>query len=147
MRMAIFKDGAVYDIAEWDGSFTWVPVSQYPPVDITNRTDVEIGTLYDGTTFSIPTPVHIPLNQQYTPQQYGQLLISQLTTLNTQRGLTPEQILTMANNFGGYFILLQTGALASFLEMIGSISVDGTIITTGLVTYFQNAIGAYLGGQ
>lgn len=146
MRMAIFKDGKVYDIAEWDGSFTWVPVSQYHPVDITNRTDVEIGTLYDGTNFSNPTPVIVPLNQQHTPQEFGQILINELSSMNSQRGLSSSQILTMANNFAGFFILLQTGALQSFLDNIGSVSIDGEIITSDVIGFFQNSIGNYLGG-
>jgi hypothetical protein len=95
----------------------------------------------------VPSPPSIPLDEQYTPSQYGQYLITQFTSLNAQRGLTSSQLFTLAQNLGPYYILLQTGALQSFLDNLGNIPIDGVLITTAIVTQFQTAVQAYLNGD
>jgi hypothetical protein len=118
------------------------------PIEIDNLNPVpQIGWTYNGTNFLppvIPTPPAIPLNQQYTPTQYGQLLISEFTASNTQRGLTAAQIFSVAQNLTAFYILLQTGSLQTFLDEIDNIPVDGVVITTAIVAQFQAAIEAYL---
>lgn len=52
-RMAMIKDGMVYDIAVWDGVSPWNP--GYLLVDVTDKPEVKIGDLYDGENFT-PAP-------------------------------------------------------------------------------------------
>lgn len=143
-KIALISANVVKNIIEWDEISSLSPYSDYIQVDVTN-VSCGPGFLYDGTNFS--SPAALPLNQQYSPQQYGQYLISQLEIMNDQRGLTSAQKLSMANSFAGFFILLQTGALQSFLDNIPSISIDGVIITNALISYFQAALQNYLNGD
>jgi hypothetical protein len=86
------------------------------------------------------------LSQTMTPAQYGQYLIDQFTAGNAQRGLTTSQLFSLAQTLGPYYILLQTGALESFLANIGNIPVDGIVITNATITQFQQAIQGYEAG-
>lgn len=109
-----------------------------------------IGWSYDGTNFTAPTPPSsppAPLNQQYTPQQYGQLLIDEFTEENKQRQLTSSQVFSLAQSLAPYYILLQCGSLEAFLDNLPNIPVDGTIITNAIITTFYNAVNAYLSGD
>jgi hypothetical protein len=89
-------------------------------------------------------PPALPLCQQYTQQQYGQLLINNFTSGNVQRGMTPDQIFIMAQSLGPYFLLLQTGSLTTFLAKLGTIPVDGVVITNAVIAQFQGYVQAYL---
>lgn len=123
-----------------DSAFTWIKCSS----------DVGPGWAYDGNSFSPPTPTSppsVPLNQQYNQIEYGQMLVDQLSEMNNSRGLTSSQMFSMAQNFGTFFILLQTGALQTFLDNLALVPVDGIIITNDLVSFFTNAIQNYLRGS
>jgi len=109
-----------------------------------------IGWSYDGTNFTGPTPPTVtpaPLNQQYTPEEYGQLLINQFTAANKERDLTSTQVFALAQNLGPYYILLQCGSLQAFLDNLSNIPVDGLVITSAIITEFNNAVSAYLAGD
>jgi hypothetical protein len=54
-RIAMIANGIVENIAAWDGESTWSPEG-VTLVDITDLPDVQIGWLYDGTTFTDPNP-------------------------------------------------------------------------------------------
>lgn len=108
------------------------------------------GSNYSGPNFSapvLPAPPTIPLNQQYAPSDYGQMLIDQFTALNQERGLTSTQLFTLAANLGPFYILLQCGSLQAFLDNLSSVPVDGVMITTAIITQFQTAVQAYLNGN
>jgi hypothetical protein len=89
----------------------------------------------------------LPLNQQYSTADYGQMLINQFTASNTQRDLTSDQLFSLASSLGPFYILLQCGSLQAFLDNLSSVPVDGTVITTAIITQFQAAINAYLAGD
>lgn len=150
MFYALVKNGVVVNTIVADADFIALIQSQYDHcVQITNEPgSPSMGWTYDGTSFSPPTPpTPLPLNQQYTQAQYGQMLIAEFTAGNAQRGLTSAELFSLASNLGPYYILLQTGSLQTFLDEIGNIPVDGTVITSTTVATFQGAIEAYLGGQ
>jgi len=87
-----------------------------------------------------------PLNQQYTQQQYGQILIARFNEANGARSLTPDQTFQIAQLLEPYFVLASTGALETLLAELPNIPVDGTLITQPLIDQFSEAIQAYLAG-
>lgn len=122
-------------------SFIWVDLTSINP-------QPGIGWTYNGTTFIAPTlPATPPLNQQYSPADYGQMLIDQFTASNSQRGMTSTQLFQLASNLSPFYILLQCGSLQAFLDNLSSIPVDGVMITTAIITQFQEACEAYLAGD
>lgn len=149
--MALILSGVVINIVSWDGVSPWTPDPSYTVVDITSQPQVAIGWSYDGTNFTAPIlpppPPPLPLNQQYTASEYGQYLIDQFTEFNTQRSLTSASLFALALNLGPFYILLQCGSLQAFLDNLSNIPVDGTVITTDIITQFQTAIQAYLAGD
>ena len=125
----------------FDPSFTWIDISSVTP-------QPGIGWTYNGTTFTAPTPpATLPLNQQYDAATYGQMLIDQFTASNSQRGMTSTQLFQLASNLGPFYILLQCGSLQAFLDNLSSVPVDGVMITTAIITQFQEACEAYLAGD
>ena len=87
-----------------------------------------------------------PLNEQYTKPEFGQSLIDRFSVANTERGLTSDELFLLAQNLGPYYLLLQIGALQTFYDKLGTIPVDGVVITQGVIDEFKQAVGAYLGG-
>ena len=149
--MALILNGVVVNTVSWDGVSSWTPDPSYTVVNVTSQPQVAIGWSYDGTNFTAPiappSPPPLPLNQQYTASEYGQYLIDQFTAVNTQRNLTSAALFGLALNLGPFYILLQCGSLQAFLDSLSNIPVDGTVITTAIVTQFQTAIQAYLAGD
>lgn len=52
-RIAVIKNGAVINIAVWDGVSVWSP-SGDQTVDVTARPEIGIGWTYDGANFFPP---------------------------------------------------------------------------------------------
>jgi len=124
-----------------DANYIWIDITNVVPMP-------DIGWTYNSGNFVVPiTSALRSLNQQYTPAQYGQYLIDQFTTMNTQRNLTSAQLFALAQSLGPFYILLQCGSLQAFLDNMSSIPVDGVVITTDIVNQFQTAIQAYLNGD
>jgi len=147
---ALIKNGVVVNVIVADANFIALIQSQYDScVVITNNPgDPGIGWTYDGTNFAPPTPpAPLPLNKQYTPMQFGQMLIDEFTAANTSRGLTSEQLFALASALGPFYILLQCGSLQAFLDNSSTIPVDGVVITSGIIAQFQGACSAYLSGE
>jgi hypothetical protein len=146
---ALINNNVVVNVIVADADFIALIQNQYQYcVSITNNPgDPGIGWTYDGTSFSPLSPPSLPLNQQYTPAQYGQMLINEFTAGNAQRGMTSSQLLTLASNLGPYYILLQCGSLQAFLDESPNIPIDGVLITTAIISSFQAACTAYLQGE
>ena len=108
-----------------------------------------ISWTFDGIRFNPPVVPQLPqpLNIQYDPPTFGQLLINQFTASNSQRGMTSTQLFTLAQSLGPFYILLQCGSLQAFLDNISLIPIDGVMITTDIIAQFQGAVQAYLAGD
>lgn len=139
--------GTVVNIQEavpsdaFDPAFTWVDLTSVSPAP-------QIGWIYSGSAFIAPTPPAAPpLNQQYTPEAFGALLIEQFSDMNSNRGLSSDQKFTLAGMLDAYYILLQTGSLQAALDELGKITVDGVMITAAIITQFQTSLSAYLAGD
>ena len=89
----------------------------------------------------------VPLNQQYSAADYGQLLINQVTAYNTARALTDAQQMTFASSFSSLSILLLAGALQVVLDEIPTIPVDGVLVTAPLVASLTAQLTQYLSGN
>lgn len=140
MRYVLIKSGKVVGAPEWDGVTPFTP-----DCDSMFQSDLgNIGDSWDGVNFS--APVALPLNQQYTPVQFGNLMIHNFSDLNAARGLTSSQTLQLAGDLNAYFICLQLGKLQTVLDTLGDIPVDGVLITNAIIAQFHGALTAYLTG-
>ena|ERR1700747_1338037 len=92
------------------------------------------------------TPPVVPLNQQYTAQQFGLLILQQFNQKNADAGFTPDQLLPVLTSLVPFSMLLWTGAIQTFKCMIPSIPVDGTVITDARITAITAQVNSYLSG-
>ncbi len=92
-------------------------------------------------------PPTLPLNQQYTPKEFGQYLVQQLNDANGARNLTSDQNLQMATLLSPYFILANIGDLQTLVAELPKIPVDGVLITQPMIDQFVGALQAYLAGE
>jgi hypothetical protein len=103
-----------------------------------------LGWAYDGTKF-IPT-APVPLNQQSTPTDFGLKLMQIFSQYNISRGLTSTQRLQIAQVLSPYATMVQSGDLQGFVDVAGSIPVDGVLITQVIIDGFTSQITNYLAG-
>jgi hypothetical protein len=126
-----------------DPNFTWVDTSTISP-------QPSIGWTYNGSNFISPPvipSIPLTLNQQYPdPSDFGQYVIDLFTEANNARGLTSSQTFSLAQTLLPYFVLLQTGSIQTVYDSLSTISVDGVIITQGLISQFQALLNQYLTG-
>lgn len=130
-----------------DPNFVWDDIDGKSCQD---GTAIQIGCTFNGTIYTSPVitpPPTLPLNQQYTKIEFGQLIIDQFTQANGARGLTSDQYMQIATNFGPFFILLQTGALQTFLDEIAKVPVDGVLVTSDMISMLEQPLQAYLAGM
>lgn len=140
MRYVVIKDGKVISTPEWDGTTPFVHGGDdIFPSDLGNK-----GDSWDGAVFT--PPAALPLNQQYTPVQFGNLMIHNFSDMNAARGLSSAQTLQLAGDLNAYFICLQLGKLQTVLDTLGDIPVDGVLITNAIIAQFNGALTAYLTG-
>ena len=105
-----------------------------------------LGWGYDGNNF-IPTPeTLVPLNQQYTPTDFGLKLMQMFSRFNVSRGLTSAQRLQIAQALAPYATMVQSGDLQGFVDVAESIPVDGVLITQPILDGFVAQIENYLAG-
>jgi hypothetical protein len=105
-----------------------------------------LGWSYDGTNF-IPTPeTLVPLNIQYTPTNFGLKLMQLFSQYNVSRGLTSAQRLQIAQALAPYATMVQSGDLQGFVDVAGTIPVDGVLITQPILDGFVSQISNYLAG-
>lgn len=55
-RVAMIKDGVVWNIAVWDGTSNWNPGSVFKLVDVTDQPRCDIGWVDSGGELSPPVP-------------------------------------------------------------------------------------------
>jgi len=109
----------------------------------------QIGWLYDGSNFSAPVivPVPIPLNTQILPAAFGIQLMQMLANFNVKRGLSSAQRLQLAQALGPFAVMIQSGDLQGFVDVSSGIPVDGELVTQEIIDGFDNAITSYLAGD
>lgn len=101
----------------------------------------------NGMAPSDYVPPVVLLSQSLSPQQFGQYMILTAQQSSISRGLQPTQRLSMVSTLAPYVALLNSGDLAGFVAVSGSIPVDGTIITPAVVAQFVGLITQYLAGN
>jgi hypothetical protein len=92
------------------------------------------------------TPPQPLLSQSLTAQEFGQYVIDQFNNYNQARGLTDAQNLQLAETLSPLFELAMIGDLPNLLYAVQNLTVDGTLITTELITQFSTLIQGYLNG-
>ena len=128
-----------------DPSFIWDNIDAKACQD---GAPIQIGCKFSGGIYTnIAPPPSVPLNQQYSKSDFGQMLLAQFTQLNGTRNLTSDQLMQIAVNFAPFFILLHTGALQTFLDEIEKIPVDGVLVTSDMISMLEQPIQAYLAGM
>lgn len=127
--------------------YTIVDPNSGASFQVSFKTGAPQANVYQTINAMPESPASLPLNQQYSAADYGQMLINQFTISNTQRDLTSGQLFTMATNLSPFYILLQCGSLQAFLDNLSSVPIDGVMITTAIISGFQSAIDAYLAGD
>jgi len=104
----------------------------------------QIGWGYDGTNF---VPAIAPaLNTQISSADFGLKLMGEFTKYNLARGLTSTQRLAIAQALAPYAVMVQSGDLSGFVDVVGNIPVDGVLITQPIIDYFVSAISSYING-
>ena len=145
-RIALISNNIVKNIIVWDG-ITQLPIdSSIVQVDVTSQLSVSIGCTYDGTKFTDPPAVAIPLNKTYTGIQYGARLVAAFTSAVTQLGLTPEETIALTAKLVPTMALLKAGQLPVALGLLMSIPIDGVVVTQPLITELSSMITNYLTG-
>lgn len=158
-NIAVIENGIVDNIATWDGVTTWNPGSPYTLVDITNIPNVVVGSTYDGTNFTPPTPPSMPTQTQYenivlAAMKFGQGLLVQFAAQNIIAGVTQagktNALLAYASNISQ---CLTSGSLYSAIDAINAMIADTSqakanlspFITNTILTSYKNQIQTYLG--
>lgn len=105
-----------------------------------------LGVFASMAPASYVAPVAL-LSQTMSAQQFGQYMILTAQQSSIARGLQPAQRLTMMSTLAPYAELLNSGDLSGFVAVSGGIPVDGTIITSAVISTFTGAINQYLAGS
>ena len=129
----------VYTITEADSTtFTL----SYPAGTIQGIVYAAINSMAPGN-YVAPASL---LSQTLSPQQFGAYVVQQFQAAEIIRNLTPGQRKTLDNSLGPYAVMLNSGDIAGFLSEIPTITVDGTIVTSVLITQITNLVQGYLNG-
>lgn len=76
-------------------------------------------------------------------QSHGRALLQAFASSTLQRGLTSAQQLTMAHAIADYKLMLEMGEIQGFIDTIGSVTVDGVVITNAIVNQWKAAAQVY----
>lgn len=142
--------GRTITVATSGGSDVYTVInSDSSTFNISFPTGTLIGIVYAAINAQAPggyVAVNL-LSQTMTNQQFGQYIIQMAQQSAITRSLSPSQRLTMATTLLPYSFMIESGDLSGFLSVIGTIPVDGVIITSAVITQMTNTINGFLNGS
>lgn len=145
MRYALIKNGTVSTVAYCDDeSFanTFLANLYDACVSIDDSSPVSPGYAYADSVFTAPLP-KTP-NYKEANIKFGQSLVDILSADNKARQLNALQRYQQAQALSGVFGLITTGDIITLAAILGSIPVDGTIITSSIISELHDKTTSYL---